>query len=75
MPYDTLKELPDAVRDNPPKHAQEIYQAAYNNAWEEYKDEEDRQDDKSREETAHSIAWAALKNAYYKNENGKWVKK
>ena len=33
MPYDKLTELPDNVKDNLPKHAQEIYLAAYNNAW------------------------------------------
>ena len=37
MPYDTLEDLPDNVRNVLPKHAQEIYQAAFNNAWDEYK--------------------------------------
>ena len=42
MPYDSLSDLPASVRDNLPKHAQEVYMAAYNNAWEEYKNAEDR---------------------------------
>jgi cation transport regulator len=57
-----------------PKHAQEIYQAAYNNAWDEYKDPEDRRGDASREEVAHKVAWAAVKQKYEKQED-KWVKK
>ena len=41
MPYEKLTDLPDSVRNNLPKHAQEIYWAAYNSAEEQY-DEEDR---------------------------------
>lgn len=52
MPYKSLRELPEGVRNNLPRHAQEIYQAAYNNAWEEYDHEEER---------AHRVAWAAVK--------------
>ncbi len=66
MPYKTLRELPESVRNNLPKHAQEIYQAAYNNAWEEYDHEEER---------AHRVAWAAVKQLYVKDdETGKWKK-
>ena len=35
MPYDTIKGLPSSVRDNLPKHAQEIYKEAFNSAWDE----------------------------------------
>lgn len=75
MPYKKLSDLPDSVRDNVPKHAQEIYMAAYNSAWDEYKDPSDRHGDASREETAHKVAWAAVKQKYEKAENGRWVKK
>lgn len=75
MPYDTLEELPDSVRDNLPKHAQEIYQSAYNNAWDEYRDPDDRRGDASREEVAHKVAWAAVKEKYRKGEDGNWHKK
>lgn len=76
MPYKTLKDLPESVRDNLPEHAKEIYKEAFNSAWEQYKDPEDRRDDKSREETAHSVAWAAVKNMYEKDEeSGRWEKK
>jgi len=74
MPYNKLSDLPDQVKDVLPAHGQEIYQAAYNNAWEEYKDPKDRKGDKTREETAHSVAWAAVKKVYHKNSSGKWVK-
>ncbi|MFS6679527.1 ChaB family protein, partial [Staphylococcus aureus] len=30
MLYRSLSQLPDAVRDNLPKHAQEIYKEAFN---------------------------------------------
>jgi len=74
MPYHKITELPDSVRDNLPKHAQEIYKEAFNSAWDEYSDPDERQGDKSREETAHSVAWAAVKQSYHK-ENGQWVQK
>jgi cation transport regulator len=32
MPYDKLTDLPDRVRSNLPKHAQEIYKEAFNSA-------------------------------------------
>ena len=76
MPYESPDELPQSVRDNLPSHAQEIYMKAFNNAWNEYADPEDRRGDASREETAHKVAWAAVKKVYEKDEkSGKWKKK
>lgn len=74
MPYHSLSNLPDSVKDNLPKHAQEIYKEAYNSAWDQYKDPEDRRDDASREEVSHRVAWSAVKEKYEKRE-GDWVKK
>ncbi len=74
MPYQKLNELPDSVKDNLPKHGQEIYKEAFNSAWDQYKDAEDRKGGKSREETAHSVAWSAVKNEYEKKGDS-WVKK
>ena len=65
MPYDNLSDLPDNVRNNLPKHAQEIYRAAYNSAEEQY----------SEEERAHRVAWSAVENKYKKNDQGNWVEK
>ena len=75
MPYDNLRDLPESVRDNLPKHAQEIYKEAYNSAWDQYKDPEERRGDASREETAHKVAWSAVKREYEKGDNGKWRRK
>jgi len=74
MPYENLSDLPDSVQNNLPKQAQEIYKEAYNSAWNEYGNPEDRQGDASREETSHRVAWAAVKEKY-KKENGRWIKK
>ena len=74
MPYDKKSELPQQVKDNLPEHAQEIYKEAFNNAWDQYKDPSDRKGDASREETAHKVAWDAVKNEY-KKEGDKWVEK
>ena len=67
MPYDTLSDLPESVRDNLPKHAQEIYRAAFNNAWDEYHHDEAR---------AHRVAWGAVEREYEKDDKtGEWKKK
>ena len=72
MPYKNLSDLPPQVRDNLPPHAQEIYQSAFNSAWEQYDEPEERRGDDSREETAHKVAWAAVKNVYEK-QGDRWV--
>jgi cation transport regulator len=75
MPYKSLDELPEGVKDNLPKHAQEIYLAAYNSAYEQYDLPEERRGIDTREETAHKVAWSAVKNSYEKDEEtGNWVK-
>ncbi|MCC6616444.1 MAG: putative cation transport regulator ChaB [Anaerolineae bacterium] len=76
MPYSKLTDLPESIRDNLPKHAQEIYKEAYNSAWDQYKDPDDRRGDASREETAHRVAWSAVKKDYDKDDkSGKWKRK
>ena len=42
MPYENLKELPPLVRDELPPHAQEIYMEAFNAAWDQYAEPEER---------------------------------
>jgi cation transport regulator len=66
MPYDHNADLPDSVRDNLPEHAQAIYREAFNSAFEEYKSARDGRGDASREETAHKVAWSAVKQKYEK---------
>lgn len=75
MPYDKISELPDSVRDNLPKHAQDIYKEAFNSAWDQYDEPDERRGEASREETAHKVAWAAVKKKYEKNDQDRWVEK
>ena len=72
MPYDSNDDLPDRVKGVLPKHAQDIYREAYNNAWDQYKEPSDRRGDESREEVAHKVAWTAVKQTYEKGDDGKW---
>jgi cation transport regulator len=76
MPYKDVKDLPERVRENLPKHAQEIYLEAFNNAWDQYAEPEERRGSATREETAHKVAWSAVKKVYEKDEKtGEWKKK
>ena len=73
MPYKKNSELPPGVRDHIPLHAQDIYREAFNAAWEEYKKPTKRIGNAGHEETAHRVAWAAVKKKYEKDPRGKWV--
>lgn len=67
MPYNANSDLPDRVRNNLPAHAQDIYRAAFNSAWDEYNQDEER---------AHRVGWGAVENKYEKNErSGDWKPK
>jgi len=67
MPYASISDLPDSVKDNLPKHAQEIFRAAFNSAWDEYHHDESR---------AFRVAWGAVEHEYEKDDKtGKWVKR
>ncbi|HET7664278.1 MAG TPA: putative cation transport regulator ChaB [Rhodanobacteraceae bacterium] len=72
MPYHHIGDLPDSVRDHVPKHAQEIYKEAFNSAWDDYRDPDKRRGKESREEAAHKVAWAAVKQKYAKGDDGDW---
>ncbi len=73
MPYQSQTDLPDSVKDNLPEDAREIYRKAFNSAYDEYKDPDDRRGDDSREEVAHKVAWSAVKQEYHK-EGDQWVR-
>jgi cation transport regulator len=75
MPYKSNSDLPERVRDSLPEHGQSIYMEAFNKAWDEYKEPSERKGNASREETAHKVAWSAVKKVYEKNSKGNWVKK
>src|SRR5690606_13257574 len=72
MPYDSVKHLPASVTKVLPKHAQEIYKEAFNSAWEQYDEPAERRGGADREETAHKVAWAAVKQSYEKAADGAW---
>lgn len=74
MPYDRIADLPDSVRDHLPKHAQDIYKEAFNSAWDQYDEPEERRGDASREETSHKVAWSAVKQSYEK-DGDRWKRK
>jgi cation transport regulator len=63
MPYATIDDLPPAVQQHLPPHAQEIFRAAFNAAWDEYGGDE---------ATAFRVAWAAVKQRYRKRGDA-WV--
>jgi cation transport regulator len=60
MPYATNAELPPAVRNHLPTHAQDIFREAFDAAWINYAD------NPRREEIAFRVAWAAVKKGYVK---------
>ena len=75
MPYEKNEDLPDQVTDNLPEGAQTIYREAFNSAFEQYDSPEDRRGCSSREETAHRVAWNAVKEKYAKDDDGEWKRK
>ncbi len=66
MPYQQNIDLPPAVRNHLPAHAQDIYREAFNHAFAAHAD------DPRQEEAAHRIAWAAVKRRYIR-EDGEWA--
>lgn len=72
MPYESNDDLPERVKGVLPGHARTIYRKAFNAAWHEYRDASDRRGHASREETAHKVAWAAVKKTYRKGDDEHW---
>ena len=63
MPYSDNDELPPAVRNHLPPHAQDIFREAFNHAWAQHHGDE---------ATAFRIAWSAVKRSYHKRGD-QWV--
>lgn len=63
MPYRTNAELPESVKGNLPARAQDIYRSAFNSAWQGCRSEALRQAIQ-REQTAHKVAWAAVRRRF-----------
>ncbi|HUC62375.1 MAG TPA: ChaB family protein [Alphaproteobacteria bacterium] len=68
MPYAANEDLPAPVKGHLPRHAQDIYRKAFNNAYAEYKG------DPRQEEISHRVAWAAVKRVYRKDGDS-WVRR
>ena len=67
MPYSKNADLPPRVKDHLPGHAQDIFREAFNHAFEEYHQDEER---------AFRVAWSAVENKYVKDEKtGQWKAK
>lgn len=66
MPYERNEDLPESLRAHLPAHAQDIFRAAFNNAWTEYALRP------NREAIAHRVAWAAVKR-HYRKLGDRWV--
>jgi cation transport regulator len=67
MPYLRNTDLPAPIRKYLPSHAQDIYRAAFNNAFEHY--------GARHEAIAHRIAWAAVKRRYVQRAAHVWVRR
>jgi cation transport regulator len=74
MPFKKLQDLPARVTDVLPHHAEEIFLAAFNSAWDQYDLPSERRGDDDRETVAFKVAWAAVKKAGYQKDTqtGKW---
>lgn len=67
MPYATNAELPRPIRRALPRHAQDIFREAFNDAYGRYGPE--------NEARIFRIAWAAVKRLYIQRAAGIWVAK
>lgn len=62
MPYDRINDLPESIQSSLLVDAQKIYRAAFNSAWDEYRTKNSRNNEEdSREEVCHKVAWSAVK--------------
>ena len=75
MPYHSISDLPDRVKDSLPKHGQEIYMEAFNSAYGQYMSPSARRTDEDRETIAHKVAWSAVKQKYERSSEGEWHEK
>jgi cation transport regulator len=66
VPYRQSIDLPPAIRNHLPAHAQDIYREAFNHAFAAH------EGDPRQEEAAHRIAWAAVKRRFVK-DGDEWV--
>jgi cation transport regulator len=68
MPYASVEDLPAPIQQHLPPHAQEIYVGAFNGAWKQYA----ARPPLAREQSAHRVAWAAVK-CKYRKIGDRWI--
>jgi cation transport regulator len=66
MPYSRNVDLPPAVRNHLPQHAQDIFREVFNRAYAEH------EGDPRQEEAAFRIAWAGVERRFVK-DGDRWV--
>ncbi len=65
MPYQTIQDLPEALRTHLPDSAQEIFRRAYNGAWDSYVEGGgSRPANRSRQDVAHKAAWLEVRRKF-----------
>jgi cation transport regulator len=67
MKYSSRKDLPATITQVLPKDAQQAYLEAYNQAWDEYKQE--GTGDLSRHSIAHRQAWELVERSFERDLN------
>lgn len=72
MTYKDLTSLPEWLRNEYPRGAQEVYRAAYNLVYERCMASELYHDAKAIAETAHGAALLAVEMEYAKDPQGRW---
>ncbi|MGQ0593872.1 MAG: ChaB family protein [Gammaproteobacteria bacterium] len=72
MGYKELPDLPEDLRDELPRRAQEIYQATYDRVYETSMSSGDDHGAQSTAETAHKAALLAVEMEYQKDEHNRW---
>jgi cation transport regulator len=72
MSYEEFPDLPADLRDELPRRAQEIYQAAYNRVYETSMASGEEHDAPSIVEKAHKAALLAVEMEYQRDEKNRW---
>ena len=62
MHYETVKELPETIRDVLPNQAKEVYRKAYNLAWGKF--DKDARMGLDQHGMAHQQGWMAVRHEY-----------
>ncbi|WP_413161834.1 ChaB family protein [Capilliphycus salinus ALCB114379] len=63
MAYETLEQLPETVKSQLPRGAQQIFLAAFNSA----------SSDGLSEDAASQLAWNSVKTQYEQSSQGEWT--